>query len=115
MIVHEVGVMQAAIEVALEHAGRHQARKVHRITLRVGPLAGVDPAALEFAFDVLVRGTMAEGAALHVERVPIVCYCPGCGREFTAEGWIFECPGCGKITDQVRQGAELEVSSVEVS
>ena len=112
---HEVGVIQDALDVALEHAARHRARQVHRITLRVGPLAGVEPEALAFAFEVVTRGTIAEGARLEVDRVPLACFCPGCAGEFRPDGWVFECPTCGQLTNEVRQGRELEVASVEVS
>jgi hydrogenase nickel incorporation protein HypA/HybF len=113
--VHEVGVMQDALEVALEHARRQGAQRIHRITLRVGPLAGVVPESLAFAFDVVARGTIAEGARLEVQDVPVVCFCPACAEEFRPGAWFFECPRCGQATDQVRQGRELELASLEVS
>ena len=58
---HEVGVMQSALEIALEQAGRQGASRIDCIALRVGMLSGVVPEALEFAFDVVARGTIAEG------------------------------------------------------
>ena len=60
---HEVGVMQSALEIALEQAGRQGASRIDCIALRVGPLSGVVPEALEFAFDVVARGTIAAGGA----------------------------------------------------
>src|SRR5687768_6228171 len=107
--------MQDALEVALEHARRRGAERIHRVRLRVGRLAGVVPEALAFAFDVVVQGTMAEGARLEVEDVPVVCFCAACADEFRPDGWFFECPRCGRATDEVRQGRELELASLEVS
>ena len=91
---HEVGVMQSALEIALEQAGRQGASRIDCIALRVGMLSGVVPEALEFAFDVVARGTIAEGGRLVVERVPILCVCAGCGAEFRADDLIFDCPHC---------------------
>lgn len=112
---HEAGVIQDALDTALEHAQRRGASRIHRLTLRVGALAGVEPKALAFAFDVVTNGTIAEGATLEVQDVPLVCFCPHCANEFRPAGWIFECPCCGRPTADVRQGRELELASMEVS
>src|SRR5262245_4620940 len=112
---HEVGVIQDALDVALDHAGRATASRIHRLILRVGPLSGVVPEALAFAFEVVTRGTIADGARLEVEHVPIICYCPVCQEEFSPDGWVFDCPHCGRLTSEDRQGHELELASVEMS
>jgi hydrogenase nickel incorporation protein HypA/HybF len=101
--------------MAHEQATRQGATRIHLLRLRIGPLSGVVPDSLRFAFDVVSCGTLAEGGRLEIEEVPVVCFCPTCAREFTAEGWFFECPSCGQSTAEVRQGAELELVSLEVS
>ena len=63
---HEVGLMQDALEIALEHARGQGARQIHRVWMRVGALSGAAPDALRFAFDVVAGGTMAEGARFDV-------------------------------------------------
>lgn len=112
---HEVGLMQSTLGLALERAAQEGARRIHRLTMRVGPLSGVVPEALEFAFDVLAQGTIAEGALLDVERVPILCDCPACRLEFQPDDLFCECPRCHQVSVEVHQGRELELTSVEVS
>jgi hydrogenase nickel incorporation protein HypA/HybF len=112
---HEVGVMQDALEIALEQAARQGARQIHRLALRVGPLSGVVPEALEFAFDVVARGTIAQGAQFVVDRVPLVCACAACGLEFRPPDFDSECPRCHAFGARVRQGRELELAYLEVS
>ncbi len=112
---HEVGLMQSTLDIALERAAQEGAHRIHRLRMRVGPLSGVVPEALEFAFDVLAQGTMAEGAVLEVERVPILCYCPACRLEFQPEDLFCECPRCRQVNIEVRRGRELELASLEVS
>lgn len=107
--------MQAAVELALEHAQRADATRIHRIRLRVGRLSGVVPEALEFAFDAVIAGTIAEGARLEIEAVGIVCFCLDCQLEFATDSWFCECPSCGRVSDDVRQGDELELDSLELS
>lgn len=112
---HEVGIMQRTIEIALEHAKAQNADKIHRIKIRVGALSGVIPDALSFAFDVCTRSTIAEGAKLEVEYIPVLCFCPDCELTFQPDDVFYECPQCHQISTEVRQGKELELSSLEVS
>ncbi len=112
---HELSVMQSALDIAVDHAKRQGAQRIHLIKLRVGALSGVVPDALEFAFDITTQGTMAEGAKLDIERVPAACYCPACDIEFEPEHTFYECPRCKSLDVKVRRGRELDVASLEVS
>ncbi len=112
---HEVGIMENTLAMAVKRAAEEGAHRIHRLTMRIGPLSGVVPEALEFAFVVLRRGTIAEGATLAVERVPIVCFCSACRLEFQAEDLFCECPRCHTPSAEVHQGRELELASLEVS
>ena len=85
------------------------------LTLRVGALAGVEPEALAFAFDVASAGTPAEGAEFEVVAVPVVCICRGCRCEFRPSDMVFRCPSCGELSRDVQQGQELELARLEVS
>ncbi len=112
---HEVSLMQDTLILATREAKRAGGSRIHRLQMQIGPLSGVVPEALSFAFDILAKGTMAEGAALEIEPVPIVCYCADCGREFTPADMCCECTACGKPSLEVRRGREMQLCSVEVS
>ena len=105
--------MRRTLEIALEHAARFQAQRICRLNLRVGVLSGVVPEALEFAFEIVARGTIAENAALDIEVVPVVCSCPECGQEFEPRDLVYECPLCHRLSSQVRRGGELELAFLE--
>lgn len=111
---HEVGLMQRTLEIALEHAAQHNAQGICRLAMRVGALSGVVPEALSFAFDVLTRGTIAEGADLEMESVPVTCFCPACEQEFAPPDLFYECPRCHQLSTHVRQGQELELAYLEM-
>ena len=112
---HEISVMQSALDIAVEHAQRQGAKHIHVIRMKVGALSSVVPESLEFAFDVVAQGTLAEGGKLEIERVPAVCYCPACQIEFEPDGYFYECPRCKGLDVQIRRGRELELSQLEVS
>ena len=112
---HELSLMEQTLAIAVTHAQRAGAQRIHLLTMRVGALSGVVPDALRFAFEVLSRGTMADGAELRIEPVPIIAHCAPCGREFETADLLGACPRCGEPATQVRQGRELELGSLEVS
>ena len=112
---HEVGLMENALGIALDYAARDQASRIHKICLRVGSLSGVEPDALRFAFDIVTRNTIAESAQLEITSCPTRCYCAICQAEFEPVVLGYECPTCHTWSSSVLQGKELELASLEVS
>jgi hydrogenase nickel incorporation protein HypA/HybF len=112
--VHELSIMQNALNVALEQAAAARASQVCGIHLRIGALSGVVPDALQFAFEALRRGTLAEGAELAIEPVPARFWCAPCAREFQADDLMAECPDCHLPSAELRAGRELELTSLEI-
>lgn len=112
---HEVGIMERTLEIALEHAQNQGASKIHRLKMRVGALSGVVPEALKFAFDVVSEGTLAENAQFEIDYVPVQCYCSDCDQPFQPEQWVYECPQCHQLSTDILSGKELELTSLEVS
>ncbi|HVT10815.1 MAG TPA: hydrogenase maturation nickel metallochaperone HypA [Fimbriimonadaceae bacterium] len=112
---HETGIITQAVHMAIEAAENAGAGQVKRLRLRVGAMAGVVPDALRFGFEVVTKGTLAEGALLEIDLVPVTCRCAaGCGV-FTPSDAIFACPVCGRLSTDVVSGRELDVVEVEVA
>jgi hydrogenase nickel incorporation protein HypA/HybF len=107
--------MQDTIDLACNHARACGARRIHRIVLRIGRLAGVEPEALAFAFEAVGADTEAEGAELVIESVPVICDCSTCGRSFECLNSVFLCPDCGTVCGKPRSGMEFELARLEVS
>jgi hydrogenase nickel incorporation protein HypA/HybF len=112
---HEVSLLENTLEVALDYAQQQGATQIHRLTLRVGALSGVIPEALQFAFDIVIKGTMAEKAELSIEMIPAICHCSTCQQDFQPTDWIYECPECHQLCTELLQGRDLELVSLEVS
>ena len=111
---HELSIMQSALDMVLEKAREARACHVCAIHLRIGALSGVVPEALRFAFDALTPGTIAEGAELVIAPVPARFWCGACEREFESEDLFAECPQCSRPSGQLRAGRELEISAMEI-
>jgi hydrogenase nickel incorporation protein HypA/HybF len=111
---HELSIMDSALSLALDQARQAGARRVHVIRLRIGALSSVVPEALQFAFEALAPGTLAENAALEIEKVPARFHCAACASDFESENLFAECPGCHQPCGDLRAGREMELASLEI-
>ena len=111
---HELSIMDSALQMALEQAQKASASRVHVIRMRIGALSGVVPEALQFAFEVLAPGTLAEGAALDIENVPARFWCSRCQCEFSSDTLFGDCPTCHSPSGELRSGREMELASMEI-
>ena len=112
---HELGIVEGWLSAAREAAGE---RRVKRLKVSVGELAGVDLEALEFAFEAVApRFLRREGAQLEIRRVPgrLRCGGPeGCGTEFAFAEHGATCPRCGGVEVEWLSGLELRLDSLTV-
>jgi hydrogenase nickel incorporation protein HypA/HybF len=111
---HEVGIMSEAVRMAEDAAKNAGAERILKLRLRIGSLSGVVQESMQFAFDVVCDGTMAEGATLEVEPVPAVWWCATCRVEFESTDFLNDCPRCHNASGELRRGRELEIASVEL-
>jgi hydrogenase nickel incorporation protein HypA/HybF len=109
---HEFSIASAVVDTAVRHAG---GRRVTVVTVRTGFLRQVVPDSLEFAFGILARETLCEGARLEQEVVPARLRCRACAAEGEIDRPVFRCAACGSADVDVVSGEELEVESIEVT
>jgi hydrogenase nickel incorporation protein HypA/HybF len=111
---HEVSIMAEAVRMAEETARAAGGKCVLGVKLRVGTLSGAVPEALQFAWDVVSRDTLAAGAWLEIETVSATCWCTTCKIEFACADLMNECPRCRNVSGELRRGRELEIAAVEL-
>lgn len=111
---HELSLVASVFDVLEEKAQEHGATRVTSVVLRVGVMSGVVPDLLESAFDTYKIGTLAEGARLIIEAVPVKLRCPVCGGDTVREDTDFSCAACGSRRVEVVEGRELVVERIEL-
>jgi len=111
---HELSIAMSIVDLAQEEAESRGVR-VLAVHLRLGPLSGVVSEALRGSFEIARTGTALEQSRLVIEETPIVILCPKCdSRRTVASMQWMRCPECGTPVRDVLEGADLEVTALEV-
>lgn len=87
---------------------------IARVHLIVGQFTCVEPAGLQFAFEVQTRNTFLEGAELAIRETPLIAFCHTCQQDYAPEiGIQYACPTCNAPMDDIRSGRELKIDRIE--
>jgi len=111
---HELSITQNIIDIATEHATHAGAQRITTINLVIGELTGLVDDSIQFYFDMLSPGTLAAGANLLIQRIPIRVRCRSCNQEFEPSEVNWACPHCAAIGGDVLHGREFRVESIEI-
>ena len=114
MKMHELSICQQLIRQVKQIVQQHNASAVESITLKIGPLSGVDAPLLKQAFPFAAAQTIAENAELIIEQLPVVIQCNQCGSKTSTTPNKLVCSQCGDYHTQLLSGDEMLLASVEL-
>ena len=111
---HEFAITKSMLDLVLGEAERVGAKEIRKIDLVIGKMSGVVDDCVQFYFDFLSKGTIAERAFLSFKMVPTTARCHGCDKLFEPKEFDWTCPSCGSDRMEIVAGNELFVESIEV-
>lgn len=91
----------------------HAVRQVKRVRIELGCFACVSKEALSFAFDVVMRGSVADGAELVFLDLPGRAICYDCAEEVSILDRLACCPVCGGSTLMPTGGDDMRIKDME--
>jgi hydrogenase nickel incorporation protein HypA/HybF len=99
-------VDQAAYRNAVAH--------VAAVRLAIGGRRVIDIQRLNRTFEEVTHGTVAEGARLDVQVLPVTHHCRACGTNFPGTADDTPCPRCGHPHTEQVGGEEIRVLGMDV-
>lgn len=111
---HEMALAESVRELIIEAAAREGFTHVKEVRVEIGQLSGVERAAFEFCFDVVMKDGIADGARLEIIATPGRGRCSVCGQETSLTAVYDPCALCGGLPVEVTGGTELRVIDLEV-
>lgn len=112
---HEMSLCEGIRQVIEDQARAHSVEKITRVRVEIGRFAGVEKKALYFAFDVVMRGSVAEGAELITLDLPGRALCYDCMTEVEIADRLDPCPCCGSGKLMPQGGDEMRIKDLEVA
>ena len=109
---HEYSIVQALVERVDAEARARRATSVHRLSVRIGELSGVDVDLLMTAYETFRERTICERADLDLHVVPALWQCPICDHAIDP-GEILMCPLCS-VPARLAQGDEIMLDRIEM-
>lgn len=111
---HELGVTQSLLDIALRHANQAGAVRVKELNLVIGELSSIVDDSIQFYWDMISAGTIAQGATLNFRRVAAGVHCQACGHTSGINHRDFVCPACGSAQVELLGGGEFFLESIDV-
>lgn len=110
---HEYSLIQALVGRVEQEARARGATAIHRLTVRVGELAGVETGLFVTAYETFRAGTLCATARLELVRVPASWRCRDCHRPIP-RGRELTCPYCG-VAAELEPGSDgLYLDSIDM-
>ena len=111
---HEGSLTEDLFEHVLIHAQEAKARRVTRVKVTIGALSDMTAESIQFYWESMAPGTIAEKADLEFDTAPGTASCTTCGEKFEILEAYAACPKCGACPVQVTGGNGVYLSSLEV-
>ena len=92
---HELSIAEGIIEIVERTANANHVRHVKTVRVSIGELAGVDIPSLEFAWQSVRKGGVAQNAELEIERPRGEAWCLQCQKTIPLHRYGDPCPDCG--------------------
>lgn len=93
---------------------RANGRRILSVRLVIGELKDIPDDDIQATWNDFARGTPAEGASLHIRRIPAELQCMTCFGKYHPDGANVSCPRCGSVGAKIISGEEFSVEGVEV-
>ena len=110
---HEIRIAKDLSEIVLEVADREKLSVVTKINISFGEMIQIVPDIFDFAFREAVRDTIASGAEVDIEIIPVKLKCKDCSNEFSLNNSFFSCDKCSSSDLDIITGKEMFVKSIE--
>lgn len=112
---HEITLCQRAVELIESLARQNNARRVTGVWLEVGAFSCVETSSLEFCFDLVCRGTLAEGCELNIRQQEANCWCHDCQQFVTLlTQRVKACPHCNGSNLRIEVDDGIQIKRLEI-
>ncbi len=111
---HELAATQRILETALSQARATGTGRIVALHLVLGQMSEMTIDSVQFYWNQISPGTMAEGANLHYRHMPVELLCLTCDRRYSPLDDVVACPACGGERIKIAAGEEFYLEAIDV-
>ena len=112
---HELFATQAILEKAIEQAAEGGGARITDLYLALGEISSYAEDSIQFYWDEISKGTIAEGASLHFRHVEAEMQCMACFTKYHPKDGEILCPNCGSTGAKIVAGEDFSLEGVDVN
>lgn len=111
---HELSLAESMVRELISYIEKEEIKKVISVTVVMGEFSGVQKEPFEFAFPIVIEGTILEGCKLNIEHQPGVVKCSDCGKDTQLDIMFVKCSNCESRNVKFIHGKEFLIKSMEI-
>lgn len=111
---HEFNAIQTILEKTIQKANEAKAKRITNVYLVAGELSTYADDSVQFHWDDISKGTLAEGAVLHFRHVQTEAQCMSCFTKYHPNDDEIVCPNCGGVGAKIIVGEEFYMEALDV-
>lgn len=109
---HEMSLAESVLQIVEDAARAEGLQRITEIRLEIGKLSGVEPEALRFCLDVVLKNSLAGAARVEFIEVPGKGHCLDCRDDIPVTALFEPCPRCGGYQIELTGGREMRVKDL---
>ena len=111
---HELYATQAILDKAIEQASEGKSARITDLYLVLGEISSYAEDSIQFYWDDISRGTIADGASLHFRHVEAEMQCMACFTKYHSTDGEILCPNCGSTGAKIVAGEDFYLEGIDV-
>ena len=111
---HEISLCEGILQILEEQSQKQQFSRIKTVWLEIGELSSVEIDAMRFAFDAVMRNTIADSARLEILSVKGSARCRNCGKTQSIISHYDACSACGNYALEITDGQQMRIKELEV-
>ncbi len=109
---HEMSLAEGVLQIVENTARAQGLQRVTELRLEIGKLSSVEPDALRFCLEVVLKGSLADAAQVEFIEVPGQGWCMQCASDIPVEALFDPCPRCGSYQIEITAGREMRIKDL---
>ncbi len=110
---HELHLAEDILRKIKEKARQEEKGSLRYVKVAIGQSRFTHMEELKELLADISKDTVADGATIEFEVIPLRAACADCRREFDPEQMRLDCPGCGSTNIRVASGNELFIKEIK--